>query len=166
MTAPSPLKEFAGTVALVTGGGSGIGRAIALRYAAGGGDVVVLGRRPEPLAETARLAEEFGVRAQAVSCDVRDADAVTAAVDGVVAEHGRLDALVNNAAGNFVVPAEDLSPGGWRAVVDDRPPAARRRTSRRAAGGRSSTSCSTAASTAPAPPAGTCWPPAPARSST
>ena len=118
MTAPSPLEEFAGTVALVTGGGSGIGRAIAVRYAAGGGDVVVLGRRPQPLAETARLAEEFGVRAQAVSCDVRDADAVTAAVDAVVDEHGRLDALVNNAAGNFVVPAEDLSPGGWRAVVD------------------------------------------------
>jgi NAD(P)-dependent dehydrogenase (short-subunit alcohol dehydrogenase family) len=118
MTAPSPLQEFAGTVALVTGGGSGIGRAIALRYAAGGGDVVVLGRRPEPLAEAARRAEEFGVRARAVSCDVRDADAVTAAVDGVVADFGRLDALVNNAAGNFVVPAEDLSPGGWRAVVD------------------------------------------------
>ena len=118
MTAPSPTTEFAGTVALVTGGGSGIGRAIALRYAAGGGDVVVLGRRLEPLEETVRLAEGYGVRAGAVSCEVRDADAVDAAVDRVVADHGRLDALVNNAAGNFVVPAEDLSPGGWRAVVD------------------------------------------------
>lgn len=110
--------EFAGKVALVTGGGSGIGRAIALRYAAGGGDVVVLGRRPEPPEETAKLAAEYGVRAGSVSCDVRDADALTAAVDGVVADFGRIDALVNNAAGNFVCPAENLSPGGWRAVVD------------------------------------------------
>lgn len=110
--------EFEGKVALVTGGGSGIGRGIALRYAAGGGDVVVLGRRTEPLEETARMAEEYGVTAGIISCDVRDSDAVTAAVDGVVAEHGRLDALVNNAAGNFTCPAEDLSPGGWRAVVD------------------------------------------------
>lgn len=110
--------EFQGKVALVTGGGSGIGRAIALRYAAGGGDVVVLGRRVEPLEETARMAEKYGVQAGIVSCDVRDADAVTAAVDGVVADHGRIDSLVNNAAGNFICAAEDLSPGGWRAVVD------------------------------------------------
>jgi len=118
MIATSPSAEFAGTVALVTGGGSGIGRAIALRYAAGGGDVVVLGRRTEPLEETAALARAFGVRAGALSCDVRDAEAVTAAVDGVVAEYGRLDALVNNAAGNFVCAAEELSPNGWRAVLD------------------------------------------------
>lgn len=59
--------EFAGKVALVTGGGSGIGRAIAIRYAAGGGDVVVLGRRTEPLAETVRMAEKHGVRAELVS---------------------------------------------------------------------------------------------------
>lgn len=113
-----PTTEFTGKVALVTGGGSGIGRSIALRYAAGGGDVVVLGRRTEPLEETVRLAEKYGVRAGLVSCDVRDSDAVTAAVDGVVSDLGRIDALVNNAAGNFVCPAEDLTPGGWRAVVD------------------------------------------------
>lgn len=118
MIAPSLLAEFTGKVALVTGGGSGIGRAIALRYAAAGGDVVVLGRRAEPLEETARMAEKYGVNASVATCDVRDPDAVTAAVDGVVADHGRLDALVNNAAGNFVLPAEDLSPNGWRAVVD------------------------------------------------
>lgn len=110
--------EFEGKVALVTGGGSGIGRGIAERYAAGGGDVVVLGRRIEPLEETARLVEKYGVRAGAVSCDIRDAAAVTAAVDGVVRDFGRIDSLVNNAAGNFVVPAEDLSPNGWKAVID------------------------------------------------
>lgn len=110
--------EFKGQVAVITGGGSGIGRGIALRYAAGGGDVVVLGRRLEPLEETARFAEKYGVNAGVISCDVRDADALTAAIDQVVTDHGRIDALVNNAAGNFICPAEDLTPGGWRAVVD------------------------------------------------
>lgn len=111
-------QPFAGRVAMVTGGGSGIGRAIALDYAAKGGTVVVLGRRPEPLDETVRMAEKLGATAESVSCDVRDDRAVTAAVDGAVERHGRLDALVNNAAGNFVVPGKDLSPNGWRAVID------------------------------------------------
>jgi NAD(P)-dependent dehydrogenase (short-subunit alcohol dehydrogenase family) len=112
------IGQFAGKVALVTGGGSGIGRAIALRYAAAGGDVAVLGRRVEPLEETARMAEKYGVRAEVVTCDVRDAAAVDEAVDDTVSSLGRLDALVNNAAGNFICPAEDLSPNGWKAVVD------------------------------------------------
>jgi NAD(P)-dependent dehydrogenase (short-subunit alcohol dehydrogenase family) len=114
-TTPADLH---GRVAVVTGGGSGIGRAIALRYAAAGGTVTVLGRRPEPLEETRRLAERSGGVVRTASVDVRDADALTAAIDAVAARHGRLDALVNNAAGNFVVPAEELSPNGWRAVVD------------------------------------------------
>jgi len=111
-------RQFAGRVALVTGGGSGIGRACAVRYAAGGGDVAVLGRRAEPLEETARLAEEHGARVHVVTCDVRDAAAVDAAVAEVVARLGRLDSLVNNAAGNFVCAAEELSPKGWKAVID------------------------------------------------
>ncbi|WP_405748449.1 SDR family oxidoreductase [Streptomyces sp. NBC_00144] len=124
---PSPVNtpatknspaELAGRVAVVTGGGSGIGRAIALRYAAAGGTVAVIGRRPEALEETARLARESGGTVETAPVDVRDADALTSAIDAVAARHGRLDALVNNAAGNFVVPAEDLSPNGWRAVVD------------------------------------------------
>ncbi|WP_432039872.1 SDR family oxidoreductase [Streptomyces cucumeris] len=110
--------EFTGRTALVTGGGSGIGRAVAQRWAAGGGHVTVLGRREEALRETVGLIEAAGGRADAVTCDVRDAAAVDAAVDQVADRHGRLDVLVNNAAGNFVVPAEDLSPGGWKAVVD------------------------------------------------
>lgn len=118
MIEKSPNNEFAGQVALVTGGGSGIGRAIALRYAAGGGDVVVLGRRSEPLEETARYAEKYGVQAGVVTCDVRNPDAVNEAVEEVVSRYGRLDALVNNAAGNFVCAAEDLSPNGWKAVID------------------------------------------------
>ena len=118
MTSDIAHEDFTGQVALVTGGGSGIGRAVACDYARRGGTVVVLGRRVEPLAETVALIEQAGGTASSVSCDVRDADAVTAAVDAVVERHGRLDALVNNAAGNFVVPARALSPNGWRAVID------------------------------------------------
>ncbi|MFF0451582.1 SDR family oxidoreductase [Streptomyces sp. NPDC004609] len=110
--------EFSGRVALVTGGGSGIGRAIARRWVAGGGHVTVLGRREDALRGTVELIEATGGKADAVSCDVRDAAAVDAAVDGVAARHGRLDVLVNNAAGNFVLPGEELSPNGWKAVID------------------------------------------------
>jgi NAD(P)-dependent dehydrogenase (short-subunit alcohol dehydrogenase family) len=110
--------EFEGQVALVTGGGSGIGRAVAQRVAAGGGTVVVLGRRQEALDQTAQLVTQAGGRASTVTCDVRDAAAVSGAVETVVARHGRLDLLVNNAAGNFVVPGESLSPNGWKAVID------------------------------------------------
>lgn len=113
-----PTTEFADKVIVVTGGGSGIGRAVAQRYGAGSGTVIVLGRRQEPLDETVALITADGGRAEAVTCDVRDAVAVDQVIDAVVERHGRLDALVNNAAGNFVVPAEELSPNGWRAVVD------------------------------------------------
>ncbi|MGW7434082.1 SDR family oxidoreductase [Streptomyces sp. NPDC054861] len=110
--------EFAGRTAVVTGGGSGIGRAVARRWAAGGGHVTVVGRRADPLRETVALIEAAGGSADAVTCDVRDAAAVDTAVDGVAERHGRLDVLVNNAAGNFVLPGEELSPNGWKAVID------------------------------------------------
>ena len=118
MTAPDIRAEFADRVAVVTGGGSGIGRAIAVRWAAAGGTVAVLGRREEALNETVALAEQAGGTGIALPCDVRDAAAVDAAIDSVVERTGRLDALVNNAAGNFVVPGENLSPNGWKAVID------------------------------------------------
>lgn len=118
MNTPDLRTELDGRVAVITGGGSGIGRAIAQRYAAGGGIVHVLGRREEPLAETVRLIAEDGGSAELITCDVRDPVAVAAAIDGVAAREGRIDALVNNAAGNFVAPAENLSPNGWKAVID------------------------------------------------
>ena len=118
MTVPDIRNEFSGRVAVVTGGGSGIGRAIAHRYAAAGGKVVVLGRREEPLKETVELIAAAGGSADFVSCDVRDASLMAEAIDGVVAREGRIDALVNNAAGNFVSPGENLSPNGWKAVID------------------------------------------------
>lgn len=112
------VEDFTGQVAIITGGGSGIGRAIALTYARAGGTAVVMGRRQEALDGTAALAAEFGGKIGTTTCDVRDAAGVAAAIDSVADEYGRIDALVNNAAGNFVVPGEELSPNGWRAVID------------------------------------------------
>ena len=105
---------FEGKVAIVTGGGSGLGRAMALELGRLGASVAVAGRRLEPLEETVAL---LPGRALAVPTDVRDPEAVDALVAATVEELGRVDVLVNNAAGNFVVKAEDLSPNGWRAVV-------------------------------------------------
>jgi NAD(P)-dependent dehydrogenase (short-subunit alcohol dehydrogenase family) len=109
-----PEGTFEGKVAIVTGGGSGLGRAIALELSRLGASVAVAGRRPEPLDETVAL---LGGKGLAVPTDVRDPEAVDALVAATVEELGRVDVLVNNAAGNFVVKAEELSPNGWRAVV-------------------------------------------------
>jgi len=101
-------------VALVTGGGSGLGRAIALELGRLGARVAVVGRRREPLDGTVGNLGGEGFAAQA---DVRDPEAVAAAFDAAEEALGPVTTLVNNAAGNFLVQAEDLSPNGWRAVV-------------------------------------------------
>jgi len=103
-----------GRVALITGGGSGLGRAMALELARLGAKVAVVGRRREPLDETVSLLDGDGFATQ---CDVRDHEAVAAAFDATEEALGPVTTLVNNAAGNFLVRAEDLSPNGWRAVV-------------------------------------------------
>jgi NAD(P)-dependent dehydrogenase (short-subunit alcohol dehydrogenase family) len=104
-----------GQVAIVTGGGSGLGRAGALELAALGARVVVCGRRQEPLDETAAAAD--GGRVEARACDIREEDQVDALVDGVMERHGRIDLLVNNAGGQYLTPAEDITPKGFRTVI-------------------------------------------------
>jgi NAD(P)-dependent dehydrogenase (short-subunit alcohol dehydrogenase family) len=105
--------SLAGRVALVTGGGSGLGRAMALELGRLGAKVAVLGRRRHVLEETVAQLDDGVV----VPADVRDPNAVADAFDVAEAELGPITTLVNNAAGNFHVRAEELSPNGWRAVV-------------------------------------------------
>jgi citronellol/citronellal dehydrogenase len=110
--APDLLNE---QVAVVSGGGSGLGRAIALELAALGARVVVCGRRLEPLEETVASAE--GGRCESRVCDIREEEQVEALVDDVLRSHGRIDLLVNNAGGQYLTPAEDITPKGFRTVM-------------------------------------------------
>ena len=104
-----------GQVAVVTGGGSGLGRATALELAALGARVVVCGRRADPLEETAAAAEGGGV--EALVCDIREEGQVDGLVSSVLERHGGIDLLVNNAGGQYMTPAEDITPKGFRTVI-------------------------------------------------
>jgi peroxisomal 2,4-dienoyl-CoA reductase len=109
---------LAGQVGIVTGGGTGIGFGIAELLAALGMHVVLASRRvehTEPAAERLRAA---GGSASAAALDVRDAERVRAVIADVAERYGRLDLLVNNAAGNFYVPSESMSPNAWRSVLE------------------------------------------------
>jgi NAD(P)-dependent dehydrogenase (short-subunit alcohol dehydrogenase family) len=116
----SPFRDdlLVGKTALVTGGGSGIGAGIAQRLAEQGASVTLLGRRAEKLDEVRARIEERGGRALAAPADVRNYDAVAAAVAATLDSFGRLDIVINSAAGNFLAPAAGLSANGFRAVVD------------------------------------------------
>jgi citronellol/citronellal dehydrogenase len=107
-----------GTVCVVSGAGTGLGRATALELASLGAVVVGCGRRSEPLEKTVAEAEKGGGKAEAVVCDIRDDEAVDALMDGVLERHGRIDVLVNNAGGQFLSPAEAISPKGFRTVTE------------------------------------------------
>lgn len=109
---------LSGKVALVTGGGTGIGLGIATGLAQCGADIAIASRSPEHIEPAADQLRRLGRRAMAVSTNVRDPDGVKATVARVTGELGRLDILVNNAAGNFYAPSADLSPNGWRAVIE------------------------------------------------
>jgi len=123
-TNPAALASLAdgcldGRSALVTGGGSGIGRATALLLARLGAKVAVTGRREAELQQTAALAAEAGYEHPilGVSCDIREPENVDALLDTVLAEHEYIDVLVNNAGGQFLAPAESITYNGFRAVT-------------------------------------------------
>ena len=109
---------FAGQLAVITGGGSGIGRCTAHELAALGAHVVLIGRNPDKLrAVEAEIAEDGG-QASHVVCDIRQEDAVRQSVAAIVARHGAIDALINNAGGQYMTPVEQISAKGWQAVID------------------------------------------------
>lgn len=107
-----------GQVALITGGGTGIGLGISQLLSALGAHVVIASRKPEHLEKALAEITSAGGKASTVQLDVRDQERVKAVVDGVADEHGRIDVLVNNAAGNFYAPSATLSPNAWRSVLE------------------------------------------------
>ncbi len=107
-----------GKAAFVTGGGSGIGAGIAKRLAKQGAKVAVLGRKLEKLEAVAKEITLAGGTALALAADVRDYPALEKAVNDAAAAFGRLDILVNSAAGNFLAPAAALSANGFKSVID------------------------------------------------
>jgi citronellol/citronellal dehydrogenase len=107
-----------GQVCLVSGAGSGLGRETALELVRLGAAVVGCGRRSEPLDGTASLAEGLAGSFEHEAMDIRDEEAVERLVDGLLERHGRLDVLVNNAGGQFLSPAEAISPKGFRTVIE------------------------------------------------
>lgn len=110
---------FAGEVHVVTGGGSGIGRCVAHELASLGAHVVITGRRQDKLDRVLAEIAEDGGSAEAHAFDIRDEEAVTTAVGAIVASHGRIHGLVNNAGGQFPAPLQDISKKGFEAVVSN-----------------------------------------------
>ncbi len=113
-----PKDTFGGETVVVTGGGTGLGKAIALEFARLGASIAIWSRNDEHRVAGVAAVESVGARAFEFAADIRQPETVAAAFDATEAELGLPGTLVNNAAGNFPVPAEDMSPNAWRTVVD------------------------------------------------
>ena len=109
---------FDGSTVLVTGGGTGLGKAIASEFARLGASIVIASRSAEHLEAGRAAMEVLGAEVVTAVCDIRDPASVASAFDAATAAFGLPEVLVNNAAANFPVPAEDMSPNAWRTVVD------------------------------------------------
>ncbi len=108
---------FGGQVMLVTGGGSGIGRRVALELASLGATTLIAGRNADKLARVIDEIDALGGNGEALVCDIRDEERVVQCMAEIGERHGRLDGLVNNAGGQFPKPLLDISTNGWEAVV-------------------------------------------------
>lgn len=117
-TSALPAGTYDGAVVLVTGGGTGLGKAIAAEFARLGADLVIASRKEDRLKAARDELAGLGGRVAAVACDIREPDRVAEVFDAAQEAYGLPGVLVNNAAANFPVPAEDMSPNAWRSVVD------------------------------------------------
>ena len=113
-----PAGTYDGKVVFVTGAGTGLGKAIAQEFARLGAKIVIASRKPEHLDAGKEAIEAIGADVLTVSCDIREPEQIAAAFDAATEAFGLPDVLVNNAAANFPVTAEDMSPNAWRTVVD------------------------------------------------
>ena len=103
---------------IITGGGTGLGKSMATRFAELGANLVITSRRQEVIDSTAEELRKYGTKVLAITCDVREPEQVNDMVSQTVSELGQVDILLNNAAGNFISPTEDLSPNAFKTVVD------------------------------------------------
>jgi NAD(P)-dependent dehydrogenase (short-subunit alcohol dehydrogenase family) len=113
-----PPGTYAGQTVLITGGGTGLGKGIAVEFARAGASIVIVSRKPEHLQAGLDAIKAVGSTAIAVAGDVRDEKSIAAAFDEAEAKLGPVSVLINNAAGNFPLPAEKMSANAWRSVVD------------------------------------------------
>lgn len=116
-TAMLPRGTYEGQVIAITGGGTGLGKAFALEFARLGGTIAILSRKEEHRLRGVQAVESIGGRALQYPLDVRDAAAIASAFDAIERDAGPVNVFINNAAGNFPAPAEDLSPNGFRTVL-------------------------------------------------
>ena len=117
-TSALPEGTFDGQSVFITGAGTGLGKAIALEFARLGASIVIASRKPEHLEAGHAAVAALGAPVTTVGCDIRDSEQISAAFDAATDAYGLPGVLVNNAAANFPVPAEDMSPNAWRTVVD------------------------------------------------
>ncbi|CAG8631379.1 6217_t:CDS:2 [Paraglomus brasilianum] len=109
---------FKDDVALVTGGGTGIGRCIAHELASLGATVIIAGRKIEKLQSTAQEMRNAGYKVDITQLDIRNLDEIKKSLNYIISKHGKLTCLVNNAGGQFAAPASEISPNGWKTVID------------------------------------------------
>jgi NAD(P)-dependent dehydrogenase (short-subunit alcohol dehydrogenase family) len=113
-----PAGTFDGQTVFITGAGTGLGKAIAAEFARLGASIVIASRKQEHLDAGVEAITAIGAPVLAVSCDIREAEQIASAFDAAEQQFGLPSMLINNAAANFPVPAEDMSPNAWRTVVD------------------------------------------------
>jgi NAD(P)-dependent dehydrogenase (short-subunit alcohol dehydrogenase family) len=117
-TSALPAGSYEGVAVVVTGGGTGLGKAIGIEFARLGADIILVSRKPEHLEAGAKAMREVGAEVLTAGCDIREPKQIAAAFDLAEQAFGLPAVLINNAAANFPVPAEDMSPNAWRTVVD------------------------------------------------